>query len=435
LTTENKNKQTIISTEQAWISRLKEESWEAELLVSALAVFGSFKLFGFTGWIVDFFIVNLPESQYMVAYSIALSYALAVSGLSVLFVIHFMLRGYWVGLVGLNSVYPDYGVKTSMFSKIYTKKITANLPKLSHSIDQVDRLSSVVFSVAFSILFVYLYVAAMGTAALLIYNVLIMFISEDIAIIPIYIALFIMGFQFLVSIVSNTNYFKKKTRVQLFYFHVNRMLLPLFYGPLYNNVLQVLMVFTSNYKTSRAIFVMMSGFLFTAFIASQIALNNTRYGYLIIPEKHFTSSSRYTTFYASENTQKSNYSLLLSPEIPSDIISDTHLRVFIPIFNNEKALKNERCKDTKTHSQGAENSLIESNDTGMVCYARYHQFTINDTLVRPELISYYHPVTEQFGALAYIEVAHLPVGKYTLTVSKLFADDSEYKVWQIPFRL
>ncbi|MBZ2162118.1 hypothetical protein [Alteromonas stellipolaris] len=432
---ENRSKPTISSIEQEWISRLKQESWEAELLVSALAVFGSFKLFGLSSWIVDFFIVHLPESQYMVAYSIALLYALAVSGLSVFFVIHLILRGYWVGLVGLNSVFPDYGLKTSMFSRIYTKKITASLPKLSQSINQVDRLSSVVFSVAFSMLFIYLYAAVIGTAALIIYNVLIMFISEDIAIIPIYIALFIVCFQFLVSILANTSYLKKNTRVQLFYFHVNRMLLPVFYGPLYNNILQVLMVFTSNYKTSRAIFVMMSGFLFTAFLTSQITLNNTRYGYLIIPEKHFTSSSRYTTFYASENAQKSNHSLLLSPEIPSDIISDTHLRVFIPIFYNEKTLKNERCKDTNKHLQSADSSLIESDDTDMVCYAKYHQFKLNDTLVKPELISYYHPVTEQFGALAYIEVAHLPIGEYKLTVSKLFADDSEYKVWYIPFRL
>jgi hypothetical protein len=28
----------------AWLQKLKEESWEAELLVSAVAIFGSFQL-------------------------------------------------------------------------------------------------------------------------------------------------------------------------------------------------------------------------------------------------------------------------------------------------------------------------------------------------------------------------------------------------------
>lgn len=36
----------------SWLQRLKEESWEAELLVSAVAIFGSFQLFAAVDWTV-----------------------------------------------------------------------------------------------------------------------------------------------------------------------------------------------------------------------------------------------------------------------------------------------------------------------------------------------------------------------------------------------
>lgn len=39
---------------KGWLQRLKDESWEAELLVSAIAIFGSFKLFDIIGWIANF---------------------------------------------------------------------------------------------------------------------------------------------------------------------------------------------------------------------------------------------------------------------------------------------------------------------------------------------------------------------------------------------
>ena len=34
---------------KGWLQRLKEESWEAELLVSAIAIFGTFQLFAVIG--------------------------------------------------------------------------------------------------------------------------------------------------------------------------------------------------------------------------------------------------------------------------------------------------------------------------------------------------------------------------------------------------
>lgn len=57
-------------TDKSWQQRLKDESWEAELLVSAVAIFGAFQLFSIADWTVEVFINILHPSQYEVAYFI-----------------------------------------------------------------------------------------------------------------------------------------------------------------------------------------------------------------------------------------------------------------------------------------------------------------------------------------------------------------------------
>ena len=53
-----------------WLQRLKDESWEAELLVSAVAIFGTFKLFGIINWITNVFINILNPELYSFAFLI-----------------------------------------------------------------------------------------------------------------------------------------------------------------------------------------------------------------------------------------------------------------------------------------------------------------------------------------------------------------------------
>ncbi|MEM8847177.1 MAG: hypothetical protein AAGD17_08765, partial [Bacteroidota bacterium] len=143
--------ETKPSQEKSWLNRLKEESWEAELLVSAVAIFAVLKGFSAVDWLVIKFIDNLDPSQYFVGYTVVVSGYLAIGVLACMFIIHFALRAYWIGLVGLNSVFPDYSLEDSAYSPIYTEKLLQILPKLPKTINKVDELCSVIFSAAFSL--------------------------------------------------------------------------------------------------------------------------------------------------------------------------------------------------------------------------------------------------------------------------------------------
>jgi len=52
-TTQN---QPEIFKSKKWLQKLKDESWEAELLVSAIAIFGTFQLFKVVDWSTNKFI-------------------------------------------------------------------------------------------------------------------------------------------------------------------------------------------------------------------------------------------------------------------------------------------------------------------------------------------------------------------------------------------
>jgi len=85
-----------------WLQRLEDESWQAELIISGLALYGSLQLPEFIYLIIDFFILHLPVDQYFTGYGITYALLLGVSILSGFFIIHFVLRAYWIGLIGMN---------------------------------------------------------------------------------------------------------------------------------------------------------------------------------------------------------------------------------------------------------------------------------------------------------------------------------------------
>ena len=78
-----------------WLRQLEKESWQAELVISGLALFGTFQLPELANWLIDLFIRNLPVEQYFAGYAISFCYLLGIGVLTTFFMIHLILRAYW----------------------------------------------------------------------------------------------------------------------------------------------------------------------------------------------------------------------------------------------------------------------------------------------------------------------------------------------------
>ncbi|MGB5978045.1 MAG: hypothetical protein WBG62_11590, partial [Cyclobacteriaceae bacterium] len=266
---------------RSWLQRLKEESWEAELLVSTVSIYGTFQLFGFVGYATNRFIDVLQPYQYTVGYFVVFMGLVAVSILVSMFVIHFFLRAYWVGLVGLNSVFPDYSLEDSVYSKIYTEKMLAILPKLKDSIDKVDELCSVIFSAAFTFLMLYLYLGLVVTLYLMLYNLLDDYIPGEILLVPAGIFVLILFLQMGMSIIANLKPNLEKRGIQTAYFNIVHWMSRILFGPAYKSIYQVFMIFGSNFKRKKSLVSLNLLFVLAGVVVAYTQIENTNIQYMI----------------------------------------------------------------------------------------------------------------------------------------------------------
>jgi hypothetical protein len=142
-------KQEQSATRSEALERLRDRTDELELIISSLTIFA---LFSLPGWLF---------SSYAGVYT-HLSTALAIAGttsivmltgvcygLAACFVVHLMARAYWVGLIGLRTVFPE-GInwsKTPGIGPLTKQRYRESLPDLDTAIRRTDRLASSLFAV------------------------------------------------------------------------------------------------------------------------------------------------------------------------------------------------------------------------------------------------------------------------------------------------
>lgn len=419
-----------LETNPAWLQKLKNESWEAELLVSAIAIFAIFSSFSFFNWVCDMFIDRLNPNQYFIGYMITFMGFLAFGILGALFVIHLTLRAYWIGLVGLNSVFPDYSLKDSAYSKTFTEKMLRKLPKLQHTIQNLDEICSVIYSVAFTLLLMYLYLGIFSSIYLLLFNMLSDYIPIYVLLIPLILMAIVYVFQASLTVIANIKKFKNNTRLQTWYFHSTIWGSAVLYGPLYKNLLQITMIFGSNFKKKKALVRTMIFMLVFGMILGMYKLFQSNVTYLLNSNKFEDTSRAYSEFYAS-NTSDSDF--LLVPEIPSEIITQKTFKIFVPLFEYEKNLMYAAC-GLSSEKFNKKNSIDRQKhwQANLDCYASKINMYVNNQPITVDFLKMDHPKTGQFGLIGFIDINKIPHGKHALKIVKEVSSDLE-KSWEIPF--
>lgn len=409
---------------------MKDESWEAELLISTIAIFGTLQLFKGVDWLTNYFINTLLPEQYLIGYMIVFMGLLAVSLLVSMFVIHFSLRAYWVGLVGLNSVFPDYSLKESAYPELYTAKILAILPKLNKTIKDVDEICSVIFSAAFLMLYTYLYLALVGSLYLLAYNALIDKISAFILWIPLYLFGLGMIVQVVFSVIGNLKYFRNNEWVQTGYFQSVRWGSIIVFGPLYKYLLQISMTFGSNFKKKKSLVGLVLIFVIIGFVISLVRFSSSRMRYLVRQDTYFDATKIYGGYYGLAS---GNQDFLISPCIDSDVVEKEVLRLFIPIYDFEYRLERVGCVENETPEEivDKEQAILNKRQKLLDCYSAYHSIDLNGSELTPQFYKYHHPSTDQFGVICYIDLSGQSAGNLKLKIRKKL--EEQEMEWEIPF--
>ena len=131
------------------MERLRDRTDELELIISSLTIFA---LLTIPGWLFGKVSAIYTHLSTSLAIASTLSMTLVAGvcyGLAACFILHLMARAYWVGLIGLRTVFPD-GInweKTPGIGPITRTYWRQTLPSLDTVIQRTDRLASSLFAV------------------------------------------------------------------------------------------------------------------------------------------------------------------------------------------------------------------------------------------------------------------------------------------------
>lgn len=143
-------------------------TWEIELLLSGATVFALVQL---AGALPEWGGYLLPRLSTLWQQVVGLGLIYFQSGvilLCVAFVLHLMLRAYWVALVGMDSVYPG-GLKPERLrgGPIGRDWVLQRWLPMSEQIERADNNASIVFGLGIGLARVMVYVTFLGTFSLL----------------------------------------------------------------------------------------------------------------------------------------------------------------------------------------------------------------------------------------------------------------------------
>ena len=132
------------------------QTWELELVISGAVAFALLQLPSAVSAAYDRIEPHLADALGGGAFIVYYYTKLAIYTLIATFLSHIIARAYWVGLVGLEAVFP-HGPRwdQTSYGPISRRFYQERLPSLSTLIDRVDDFCSTIFSFSFMIVFIF----------------------------------------------------------------------------------------------------------------------------------------------------------------------------------------------------------------------------------------------------------------------------------------
>ena len=404
------------------LQKLQEESWQLELIISGFAIFGLF-----SAWEPIGIYAREAQNNNELFKSITLVVA-SVSCAILLFnlLLHVILRGLWIGALGLRYVSGDIDYDALKYSAKFTNYLKKKIGSFDKYISTLENYCSIIFAISFLLIFYVLAltftIAAIGlTAENIIENEnLPEWVSKGIGI-PIVVFIVIGMLLTFIDFITQ-GWLKKKQWISKIYFPIywvfSFITLSFLYRPLVYN-------FLDNKFGKRISFILVPIY-FVIFLSTSLEYKKSNY-----LEKSNTSNSYYASSKNYENMLNEEGQFIKGVAIPSKIITDSHLKIFIVysdaienrIFKRNESLKPKKDKrglySDITFSQPDLN--FEQRDSLKREYLKtfntVYKIDIDSTIYDSDFILG-ESTTKEFGFETYIDISKLSKGKHLLKLQR-----------------
>lgn len=404
------------------LDKLQQESWQLELLISGFAIFG---LITAVPYIRTAMVV--AENDHEIFYLLPTLIAFTACCILIFnLLIHVILRGLWIGALGLRYVSGDIDFEKLNYHNRFTKHLKKRIVSFDKYVATLENYCSVLFAVSFLLIF---YVISIALIILCIVGIATLIISNDnLPEIPrtiigaILMIFMLLGALFVFIDFLTQGYLKKKKWLSKIYFPFywvfSFLTLTFLYRPLVYN-------FLDNKFTRR-----LSFFLVPSYIAISVLISfkNNKTNYLESAKK---VSSTYL--------DKRNYEDLL-------IEDDDFARI---ATIQSKMIKEPYIKLFRIFTEGVENRMYDYHPTlkpkedkrgfktDLVMFSSTNFLKNRDSLTRKylEVFNNTHQVyidtlkfnsdflisknkKDQFGFESYINIKNLSEGKHILKLKR-----------------
>ena len=401
--------------------------WELELLISGAVVFSLLQLPSYVdGWFAGVE-PHLGRRASMGAFTLYSYIKLILYTLITCFVLHLSMRAYWVGLIGLETVFP-HGARwdNSSYGPVMTEVYREKVGRLQPRIDAADRFCSILFPVAFTVVLLFgfsilLFAVCAGTA----FGVSRLLFGGR------WFGALLIGIFGVLAAIPSVTWAVDRTagkrmkpggrghrmlrRASLASYYVNAM-------PLYGTTFMTLVSNVRKGARYPLMYAMMA-LLFSVFYVKDVFVGRglvTTGDEVYLPDAPGAFGVRHA-FYEDQRAEGEVYDRV--PSIQSDVIREPYLKLFIPYSPRRHGdAFAEQCPDAEPLSRGGVRlDMADPPDSASVravldCWTRLQPVTLNGQPLRPAYRFYNHPATGLRGVLAYIPTAGLPRGENLLTV-------------------
>ncbi len=410
-----------------WLDKLQQESWQLELIISGFAIYALILAY-------EPISINISEAmnsqqtiKMILWFIVFISWAIFIFNLT----LHIVLRGLWIGALGLRYVSGDIDYHKLNYSKKFTKHLKKRVGTFDRYIARLEKYCSILFAISFLVFF---YILGFFTILLTLTG-LSYFVTEVLnlkgilkkAIGICMVILFGMGILLTFIDFITMGYLKKNKYISLVYYPFYRLFtyltLSFLYRPLVYN-------FLDNKFGRRLSLMLLPSYLAIIFF-STLYYQNSNY---ILKTDISSEVYSYQNHYEDLLIEKTDFGNIIT--IPSKVIRTPYLQIFLyyteqiedHVFESNKNLKPK--EDLRSFKSDFVNINIETNNKKdlRLDYLK----TLNEIYsIRIDSSKYKADFTistnskERLGFETYFTIRDLKEGKHILRILAPPADSTQ----------
>lgn len=408
------------------LSKLQEESWQLELIISGFAIFGLYTALG----PIELGLQEAQNQQHIYKFVITFVAYASIGILLFNLLLHVLLRGLWIGALGLRYVSGDIDFESLKYSPKFTRYLKNKVGSFDRYIARLENYCSVIFAISFLLIFYVIAITFTIIAIALIANYIIDsdslpgWLSKGVGISLILFIIFGMFFT-LVDFITQ-GFLKKKKWLSRIYFPIywvfSYITLSFLYRPLVYN-------FLDNKFGKRLSFLLIPIYLGILVIFS---IDYQQSNYL---SDNNVSSKNHINLRNYEDLLSENDEFLRVATIQSKVIQEPYVKVFMAYsesIENRIFTVNPGVKPEKDRRGLGSDMIITSNNGNIVINRRQQDSltteylkTFNeiydvkiDTLVYKNDFLISKNQKGQIGFETYLGIKELAEGKHTLKITR-----------------